>query len=79
MLRFTVVSREDCDLCEELLAQLQQFTAGREASIDVVDVDADPDLRRRYGYQVPVLLLDGEPVCRGRFDVDEVTRLTRLR
>jgi hypothetical protein len=77
VLRFKVVSREDCDLCEELLAQLQQFCAGREAAIDVVDVDSDPDLRRRYGHQVPVLLLDGEPVCHGHFDADEVARLTR--
>jgi len=79
VLRFSVVSREDCDLCEELLAQLRQFCATREAAIDVVDVDSDPDLRRRYGHQVPVLLLDGEPICHGHFDADEVVRLTRPR
>jgi hypothetical protein len=79
VLRFTVVTRADCDLCDELLAQLQQFIAGREAAVDVIDVDSDPDLRRRYGHQVPVLLLDDEPVCHGHFDADEVTRLTRPR
>ena len=79
MLRFTVVSREDCHLCDELLAQLRLFTADRAAVIDVVDVDSDPELRRRYGHQVPVLLLDGEPVCHGHFDADEVARLVRRR
>lgn len=45
--------------------------------IDVVDVDADPVLQRRYGLEVPVLLLDGTVVCRHRLDADELKRLLR--
>jgi predicted thioredoxin/glutaredoxin len=45
--------------------------------ITVVDVDADPDLLRRYGLNVPVLLLDGTVVCKHRLDVDELRRLLR--
>jgi len=45
--------------------------------IDVVDVDSDPVLRRRYGLDVPVLLLDGTVVCRHRLDADELRRLLR--
>ena len=47
--------------------------------IDVVDVDSDPELTRRYGLNVPVLLLDGVPVCRHRLDGDELKRLLRSR
>ena len=47
-------------------------------AIDVIDVDTDPDLARRYGLNVPVLLLDGVVVCRHRLDVPELTRLLRL-
>lgn len=47
--------------------------------IDVVDVDADPELTRRYGLNVPVLLLDGTVVCRHRLDVEELTQLLRAR
>jgi hypothetical protein len=46
--------------------------------IDVLDVDTDPDLVRRYGLNVPVLLLDGAIVCRHRLDVPELKRLLRL-
>ena len=46
--------------------------------LDVVDVDADPELVRRYGLHVPVLLLDGSLVCRHRLDVPELKRLLRL-
>lgn len=47
--------------------------------VDVVDVDADPGLRRRHGLDVPVLLLDGSVVCRHRLDRDELLRLLRRR
>jgi Glutaredoxin-like domain (DUF836) len=46
--------------------------------VDVLDVDADPQLLRRYGLDVPVLLLDGSLVCRQRLDVPELKRLLRL-
>lgn len=45
--------------------------------IDVVDVDSDPTLQRRHGFDVPVLLLDGSVVCRHRLDADELKRLLR--
>jgi Glutaredoxin-like domain (DUF836) len=45
--------------------------------IEVLDVDADPLLQRRYGLDVPVLLLDGSVVCRHRLDRAELTRLLR--
>ena len=45
--------------------------------IDVVDVDSDPQLTRRYGLNVPVLLLDGTVVCRHRLDAVELRRLLR--
>jgi hypothetical protein len=45
--------------------------------LEVVDVDSDPQLKRRYGLEVPVLLLDGTVVCRHRLDRAELTRLLR--
>jgi predicted thioredoxin/glutaredoxin len=47
--------------------------------VEVVDVDADPELQRRYGLDVPVLLLDGSVVCRHRLDQAELVRLLRPR
>jgi predicted thioredoxin/glutaredoxin len=76
--RLTVVHRQDCDLCDEMAAQLEAL--GRTIPlppIDIVDVDADPELLRRYGLNVPVLLLDGSVVCRHRLDSDELQRLLR--
>ncbi len=76
--RLTVISRHDCELCETMLAGLAAL--GRTISlppIDVVDVDSDPQLLRRHGLHVPVLLLEGMVVCRHRLDAAELTRLLR--
>ena len=75
----SVVQRRDCELCEELLAELAVLARSVALPpIDVLDVDADAQLLRRYGLHVPVLLLDGEVVCRHRLDVPELKRLLRL-
>ncbi len=71
---FVLVSRADCHLCESMHAALTAFLGAAAAQIPVLDVDADADLRRRYGYKVPVLLHAGEIVCFGQFDQSEVER-----
>jgi predicted thioredoxin/glutaredoxin len=76
--RLTVVHRQDCDLCDEMVAELEAL--GRKIQlppVGVVDVDGDPELVRRYGLNVPVLLLDGTVVCKHRLDADELKRLLR--
>jgi predicted thioredoxin/glutaredoxin len=78
--RLTIVHREDCELCEQMIAQLAAL-GRREVlpPIEVVDVDGDPDLQRRHGLNVPVLLLDGTVVCRQRLDAAELLRILRPR
>ena len=77
--RLTLVTRADCELCEQLLLEV---AALREhypiPAVELADVDADPLLLRRWGFTVPVLLLDGARVCEGRLDTPELLRLLRL-
>jgi len=76
--QLTLVRRRDCPLCEEMLAELASL--GRSLSLpslEIVEVDSDPQLERRHGLDVPVLLLDGSVVCRHRLDRGELTRLLR--
>jgi hypothetical protein len=72
--RFLLYSRPLCGLCEEMLAELQALPAAQPFGIDVLDVDADPATRVRYGHKIPVLLFAGELVCHGRLDPDEVDK-----
>jgi predicted thioredoxin/glutaredoxin len=73
-----VVHREGCGLCDEMIAALAAL-GERIAlpAVSVLDVDADPDLSRRFSLDVPVLLLDGNIVCKHRLDEGELRRLLR--
>ena len=63
-----VWSREECPLCEELLAALAPRLATRGVALEVRDVDADATALRRYGLKVPVVEVAGEAVCHGHLD-----------
>lgn len=65
---FTVYSRASCHLCDQLVEDLRSLAGGDGVSIEVVDVDQDASLRDAYGWDVPVLVAEGEELCRHRLD-----------
>jgi hypothetical protein len=76
--RLTLITRQDCELCEEMARELARLAHERPLPpVELQDVDADPELTRRYGLNVPVLLLEGSVVCRHRLDRAELERLLR--
>ena len=76
--RLDVIHRHDCPLCDEMVAALASLAKQHVLpAINLVDVDEDPELLRRFGLDVPVLLLDGTVVCRHELDRHELLRLLR--
>lgn len=63
-----VYSRAGCHLCAELLDVLVPLCRAAGKTWQVVDVDTDPVLSRRYGLDVPVLSDGDEVLMRHRFD-----------
>ena len=55
-----------------MLSQLAALPKAGPFEVDVLDVDADPAARVRYGHKIPVLLFAGELVCHGHLDTEEV-------
>ena len=55
-MKFTLYSRSYCHLCDDMLQALHAYDVGQPYTVDVMDVDADPDLVARYDELVPVLL-----------------------
>lgn len=71
-----VLSREDCGLCDEMLQALADLERTQAIpAVTVVDVDSDPELSRRFGLKVPVLLLDGTAICHYTLNSNELLRL----
>lgn len=76
-LKLTVLSREYCHLCENMIAALRELQAQRGYfDLEIVDVDRDAALEERYGERVPVLLLNGVEVC--HYHLDPVVLNARL-
>ncbi|HBL27488.1 MAG TPA: hypothetical protein DD490_11690 [Acidobacteria bacterium] len=77
--RYEMVTRAGCHLCDEMAAVLDEILPAHGLSWAPVDVDADPDLRARFTDVVPVLLRDGRPVAKVRLDVLTLERILRRR
>jgi hypothetical protein len=78
--RLTLLTREGCGLCEEMADELAVLGARLELPpLDALDVDSDPELLRRHGHRIPVLLWDGVPIAAARLDPSEIERLFRVR
>lgn len=73
MRQLTLVSRDYCHLCHDMEVALVPLAAEFGFSVDVLDVDADPDLEARYDELVPVLLHDGIELCHYFLDVAKVS------
>lgn len=57
-----------CHLCDDMLAALEPVLAEFGATVDVLDIDADPVLEARFNELVPVLMCDGIELCHYHFD-----------
>jgi glutaredoxin len=61
MIEVSIYSRSNCHLCEVALETLEQLQ--KEFSFLIVKklIDGDQNLEEKYGEQVPVILINGEP------------------
>ena len=48
-------SRQDCHLCDQAQALIEQVISGSDWQLEKVDIDSDPKLTELYRYSIPVL------------------------
>jgi hypothetical protein len=74
----TLLGKSDCGLCHEM-EEVVRRVVGDRVELRSADVRSDPEWLRRYRYEIPVLLWDGQEVARHRITDDELReRLTAL-
>ena len=56
----TLYTRAGCHLCEEAERVLRREQTATPFQLELVDIDRDPELARRYGVRVPVVAVDGQ-------------------
>ncbi|MBM3374330.1 MAG: glutaredoxin family protein [Betaproteobacteria bacterium] len=72
-LALTLYGRSWCHLCEDMLAALEPLRGEFGFTLDVVDVDSNPQLETRFGERVPVLVHGERELCHYHLDTVAVT------
>jgi glutaredoxin len=66
-----VYSKPGCHLCDEAKAVIENAGVGDRFTLAEVNIESDPELLRKYKYDIPVIMIDGVESFRHRVDVQE--------
>ena len=71
-----VYSKPDCHLCDVAKAVIENAGCGDRFTLEEVNIESDPELLRKYQYDIPVVMIDGVECFRHRVDAKKfVTRI----
>jgi hypothetical protein len=68
----TLFERAGCHLCEVAATALLALGRRRRFRLVRVDIESDPALEERYGFEIPVIAVAGEVVTRAPVDLGAV-------
>jgi predicted thioredoxin/glutaredoxin len=77
MTQAIIYSRQDCHLCEKLEDELRSVYKDL-LNILMVDIDEDINLKKLYGLEIPVLMVNNERITLHPVDHDQIKSLIRL-
>lgn len=63
-----VYSRQGCHLCDVVKETLVQLRPEADFQWREIDIDTDPELRRKYNDEVPVVFIDGRKAFKYHLD-----------
>ena len=69
--RITLYTRAGCCLCDAAKLVLADARRRADFEYEEVDIDLDPELRRRYNDEVPVIAIDGVKAFKYKVNHDE--------
>lgn len=76
MIQAIIYSRQDCHLCEKLEDELR-FVYKDLLNILMIDIDEDINLKKLYGLEIPVLMINNERITLHPVDHDQIKSLIR--
>jgi hypothetical protein len=59
MIHLRLLSRPDCHLCEAMRAEVDLLLEGEPHEWEIMNVDSDDELARRWSDSIPVLFVNG--------------------
>jgi glutaredoxin len=77
VIALTLYTRPGCHLCDDMKATIQRVARASPdpIAIEEIDISSDPELERRYGEEIPVLLVEGRKAAKYCVTESELTRI----
>jgi glutaredoxin len=70
----TLYTRPGCHLCEEAKAAIAPLLREFGAALREVNIENDPVLEERYGWDIPVVFIGPRKAAKHRVDVEQFRR-----
>jgi glutaredoxin len=73
----TLYTRPGCHLCDEAKSGIAPLLAEFGAVLHEVNIDDDPVLKERYGWDIPVIFIGPKKAAKHRVDLEQFRRQLR--
>ena len=70
----TFYTKPGCHLCEEAKREIEDAGCSGQYTFEEVNILSDPELLRRYGTEIPVVLINGTHAFRYRLTAEDFQR-----
>ena len=70
-------TRPGCHLCEEARAAMLAAGCPDEFELEEINIDEDPALKKLYGWEIPVVTINGHKAFKYRLTAEEFRRKLR--
>ena len=70
----TLYTRPDCHLCDEAKQAILSAGCRDQYTLQEINIDLDPALSRRYGWDIPVVLINGIETFKHRLTPSDFRR-----
>lgn len=74
-----VYSRPGCHLCDEAKLAIESAGVSDRFTLAEVNIESDPELLRKYKYDIPVVTIDGVEAFRHRVDAARFRSLVQVK
>ena len=72
--RVRIYTRPGCHLCDEAKAEIARAGCPHLYDLEEIDIDSDPRLAGLYGYDIPVVTIDGAHAFKHRISAADFRR-----
>lgn len=77
MRKVTVFSRTGCHLCEIAIDKINSLKDELNFDLEIKLIDADAELEKEFGEQVPVIMIDNKIHDYWRVDLDRFSKVIK--